>query len=178
MTRHVSPPFYILTGPPGAGKTSLLEALPRRVACVPEAARRVLADQRASGGAATGEQDPEAFIQLMLGLQIDDYVCASGLTLFDRGLPDLLAFCDFYGVPDAAARTAIAAHRYRPTVFFLPAWEAIYRQDEERRLDFAGAETFGALTRQGYLQSGYELIDIPFGSVASRAAFVQERLEA
>ncbi|NQY12829.1 MAG: AAA family ATPase [Henriciella sp.] len=56
------PPFFILTGPLGAGKTTLLEALAPHFPTVPEAARRVLAEERRSGGTATGEQDPAAFV--------------------------------------------------------------------------------------------------------------------
>ncbi|MEO1662390.1 MAG: AAA family ATPase [Pseudomonadota bacterium] len=177
MTDNISPPFYILTGPPGAGKTALLRALSQRAATVPEAARRVLANERATGGTATGDQDPAAFISRMRETRIRDYSQASGLTLFDRGLPDLLAFCRFYGVSDGVVRAAITGHPYRPKVFFLPAWQAIYQQDAERRLDFAGAQAFGALTRDGYIQSGYQLVDVPVGPVAARAAFVQARLE-
>ena len=46
--------FYILSGPPGAGKTSLLEKLSDQVSVVGEPARRVLASERKNGGAGTG----------------------------------------------------------------------------------------------------------------------------
>ncbi len=176
VTDHVLPPFYILTGPPGAGKTTLLQALSEQVTTLPEAARRVLTEERITGGTATGEQDPQAFVARMAAVQIKDYKNADGLTLFDRGLPDLLAFCTYYRIADDAVRKASEAHRYRPHVFFLPAWKEIYQQDQERRLDFQGAKAFGALTRQGYLEMGYDLIDVPSGPVQARADFVRSRL--
>ena len=176
VTDHVLPPFYILTGPPGAGKTTLLQSLCDDVATVPEAARRVLAEERITGGMATGEQDPEAFVARMAALQIKDYERASGPTLFDRGLPDLLAFCTYYRIADDAVRKATEVYRYSPQVFFLPPWEEIYQQDQERRLDFQGAKAFGALTRQGYLEMGYNLIEVPIGPVQARTDFVRARL--
>lgn len=177
MNLPSAPPFFILTGPPGAGKTSLLEALSSDVNTVPEAARRVLSEQRASGGTATGEQDPGAFILHMQDMMVEDYETASGLSLFDRGLPDLLAFCVHYQTPDTELRAAIKRIRYQPTAFFLPAWQDIYQSDQERRLDFAGAAAFGDLTRQAYRQSGYVILDVPKTSLAERRAFILDHLD-
>lgn len=168
--------FYVLAGPPGAGKTTLLDQVAGEISTVPEYARRVLAHERRTGGRATGEQDQVLFVQRMLEVALDDYQRAHGLTLFDRGVPDLLAFCAHYGLASETVRTAIETHRYNPTVFFLPAWQEIYATDDERLLDFAGAEAFGGLIRNGYLQSGYSLIDVPKTSAKNRAAFILERI--
>ena len=172
------PRFYILAGPPGAGKTALLQHLAGSIAIVPEYARRVLADERKSGGRATGEQDPALFVERMLETAIADYDTASGLSLFDRGLPDLLAFCAHYEISDTHVREAVAARRYQTDVFFLPAWQEIYRTDDERRLDFHGARAFGALIRTAYQDSGYRLVDVPKASISDRAAFILDRIEA
>ncbi len=60
--------FYVITGGPGAGKTSLLEALAAAGhACMPEAGRAVIRDQRAIGGPALPWTDPPAFAAQMLG---------------------------------------------------------------------------------------------------------------
>ena len=167
-----TPPFFILTGPPGSGKTRLIEALAGHIQTVPEVARRVLAIERARGGTATGEQDPEAFVARMLGMAMADYTTANGPTIFDRGIPDLLAYCAHYQVSDLDVRAAINAHRCRPNVFILPAWQEIYASDAERTLDFDGATAFGDLTRDAYRRSGYTLVDVPKSSVETRIAFI------
>lgn len=177
MNHPPLPPFYILTGPPGAGKSSLLDALTGDVQTVPEAARRVLAEQRSRGGVATGDQDPAAFVAHMFDTMRADYHTASGLTLFDRGLPDLLAFCAYYQIPDDDIRAATKTVRYQPMVFFLPAWREIYRSDEERRLDFEGAAAFGELTRQAYRKAGYVILEVPKVSLSERRAFLLEHLD-
>ncbi len=172
----VTPPFFVLAGPPGAGKTTLLNAVSAQVAVVPEYARRVLAEERASGGRATGEQDAALFVQRMLETAIADYEGASGLTVFDRGLPDLLAFCAHYGFDNTEIRAQVAKYRYSPKVFYLPAWEEIYETDDERKLDFDGACRFGDLIRAAYLSSNYELIELPKVTVADRARLILETI--
>lgn len=178
VIRTSPPPFFILTGPPGSGKTSLIEALSMSYSTIPEFARRVLAEERQCGGTATGDQNPSAFVDRMLDMAKSDYDQARGRTVFDRGLPDLLAFCSYYGLPDKRVQDAIARRRYRGHVFFLPPWEEIYRNDNERTLTFRAATAFGALTRTAYERAGYRFTHVPKVSVADRAAFVQSKIEA
>ena len=170
--------FYILSGPPGAGKTSLLEKLSEQVSVVGEPARRVLASERKNGGEGTGDQDPVRFVSLMTKMAVSDYLNASGLTVFDRGLPDLLAFSAYYDLPDTEIMRLTKVYHYNHKVFWLPAWAEIYSQDDERTLDFNGAKAFGALTKEQYIKLGYELIEVPKTKVNDRAAFILSRMQA
>lgn len=168
--------LHILSGPPGAGKTTLLQALAADFVCVAEPARRVIAAQRAAGAAFIGDAAPEVFIAEMLMLARADHAEHAGhdgTVVFDRGLPDLLAFADHFGVSDAAIRVAAAQTRYNPTVFWLPPWRAIYENDADRRLDYDGAVRFGERIRAGYVSAGYKLLEVPVGSVETRADFVR-----
>ena len=168
--------FHVMTGPPGAGKTAVLEVLRERIACIGEPARRVLAAQRETGGTATGDKDPAQFVAEMLALAIADHQSAEGLVLFDRGVPDLLAFCAYYGLPDAAVRRAARERRYANPVFWFPSWPDIYTKDAERRLDVDGAKAFGDLIKAAYLSCGYELVTVPQLSIGARANFVLDRM--
>ncbi len=173
-----SPPFFILTGPPGAGKSTLLRTLEARIQTVNEPARRVLKEARGSRNGATGTENPARFVSEMLNLGIEDYQNAKGPTLFDRALPDVLAYCAYYQVPDHAVRHAIKAHQYRSPVFFLPAWEGIYQKDEERTLDFSGAEAFGQRVAAAYHSSEYVMVEVPFGDPQVRADFIWRKINA
>lgn len=176
--RPSPPPFFVLTGAPGSGKTSLLAELSPTYSTVSEYARRVLADERRRGGSATGDQNPSAFVDRMLDVAKADYDQARGQTVFDRGLPDILAFCAYYGLPDKRVLEALSRRRYGGHVFFLPPWEDIYRNDHERTLTFRGATAFGALTRTAYERAGYRLTHVPKISIADRAAFIRAKIEA
>ena len=154
----------------------MLELLGQHINTVAEPARRVLAEQRRTGGSATGDQDPAAFVAQMLALAQRDHDLAAGRTVFDRGLPDLLGFTAYYQLDDRAVCDSIKTHRYRSPVFFFPPWEQIYENDDERTLNFEGAAAFGELIRTGYQQSGYDLISVPTGPPEARVRFILDRM--
>jgi predicted ATPase len=169
----------ILTGAPGSGKTTLLDRVGAGVRCVPEPARRVLAEQRAVGGSATPERDPQAFVELLLRMTIDDHAAersGDGVVLFDRGVPDCVAYATLMGVDPAAGIRAAAIHRYAHEVLLLEPWEQIYTVDEERTMSFEATIPFHAALTDAYERSGYDLVVIPRGSIEERVAFVRDRL--
>lgn len=140
-----SPSYFVLSGPPGSGKTSLLKALGSRVQTVAEPARRVLAEQRRIGGTATGDQDPAAFVAQMLALAVRDYGAASGISVFDRGLPDLLGFTAFI-----SSMTATFA---RPSPRTATNQQSSFYQDGKRfmRMTKSARSILTALSRSGTL---------------------------
>lgn len=172
---------YIVTGPPGAGKTTLMNEMRHAVSCVDEPARRVIAAHRTEQRAQIGGQDPPQFIADMLALTIGDYTQTAlheGPVVFDRGLPDLIAYAAYYGVSDGAVQQAARAMRYETQVFWCPAWPAIYRTDADRTLGFDEASAFGERIATAYRTAGYTLINIPFGTVSQRAEFVRQLVRA
>jgi predicted ATPase len=175
------PALLVLTGAPGSGKSAILDALASAVACVPEPAREVLADERARGGAATPEQNPALFVRRLLERSIEKHAAATAsgrTTLFDRGVPDCIAYAEVLGVDPAASVAASMVHRYRPRVLVLEPWEQIYSTDDERRMSFADTIPFHEAIVRAYERSGYELIAVARGSIAARAAAVRAFVRA
>ena len=168
----------LISGAPGAGKSTCLDLLAGRFACVAEPARRVLAAERRSGGTGTGEQDAARFVALMLEQALADLRAApeGQVVLHDRGLPDLLAYAAYYGLPQAEILHACRAHPYEREVLWFEPWEAIYTQDEERRLDFAGAAAFGDLLAEGYRTCDYRLVPVPQRPPEARADWIVARV--
>lgn len=169
--------FFILTGGPGAGKTSLIEALRRRgFAGSVEAGRGVIQHQVAISGPALHWNDPALFAELMLSWEMRSYDMArdeTGPVFFDRGIPELTGYLKLMGLPvPAHMRKAAETFRYNHRVFALPPWLEIFGQDAERKQDFAEAvRTFEAVTG-AYRELGYDLIEVPRVPVEERVEFV------
>ena len=168
--------LFILTGAPASGKTSILTKLHGEFRCEDEPAREVLAEQRASGGRGTWDQDPSLFVHLLLERSIQKYESArrtKQTVLFDRAIPDCVVYALRLGVDVVLSLEAIDSFRYEPDVLFLGPWPDIYRTDAERITSFDESVSFSNTLRQVYQRSGYSLIDVPHGSIPARAAFVQ-----
>ena len=168
--------LIIVTGAPGSGKTAILRRLSSEFRCMDEPAREVLAEQRATGGTGTWDQDPSLFVHLLLQRSIEKYETArrSGdMVIFDRGVPDCVVYAARAGADPAASLAAVDTYRYQPHVLFLEPWSDIYETDEERTMSFDDTVSFGETLREVYERSGYTLVDVPRGSVDDRAAFVR-----
>ncbi|WP_433868480.1 AAA family ATPase [Saccharopolyspora sp. CA-218241] len=173
--------FVVITGGPGSGKSTLVEALAQRGhARTPEAGRGVIVDQVGIGGSGVPWRDEVLFAELMLSWELRSYRWAQsrpGVVFFDRGMPDLVGFLRVRGreVPahvDAAAR----GFGYRREVFLAPFWPEIYGVDAERGQSPEEAEaTFHAMV-EAYTEYGYRLLVLPKSSVADRVDFVLDAL--
>jgi predicted ATPase len=94
-----NPNFYLFTGGPGAGKTTVLEELKQQGHLViAEAARDIIKNQQAIGGNATHTGNRIEYCDLMLKKSIADYTKMVPVTeriiFFDRGIPDLYSYSE------------------------------------------------------------------------------------
>src|SRR5271168_4420848 len=111
--------FFVVTGGPGSGKSTLIEDLAKLgVATMPEAGRTIIQDQLAIGGNALPWADRMAFAELMLAWELRSYRAAQaqpGPVVFDRGVPDLIGYLRLCGLPvPAHFDRAVKVFRYAP----------------------------------------------------------------
>jgi predicted ATPase len=172
--------YFLLTGAFGSGKSTLLEHLESRgIRGIVEPARPILAEQRSIQGNGVPEKAPRLFVELMLSRMLNAYQQSEALpgpVLFDRGIPDLLGYAALFGFDFPPGENAARLYRYNSRVFVAPAWEEVYRTDDERTLPFPVARKFGNNLRAIYERFGYTLIDLPCVSVEERADFILDRL--
>lgn len=140
-----NPNLFILTGGPGAGKTTVLLELEKRgFPHAPEVARQIIQEQVRSGGTALPWKDRELYTRRMHERQVASYQAhtpAPSVTFSDRGIPDTLTYARLIGMADEDfIRRACDQYRYAPQVFIAPPWKEIYETDTERKQDFAEAE--------------------------------------
>lgn len=173
--------FFVITGGPGSGKSTLIEDLHRRGhARSIEAGRGIIQDQVAIGGHALPWSDPLLFAELMLCWEMRNHHLAedaAGIVFFDRGVPDVLGYLQLLGLrAPEHVRKAAETFRYNRRVFIAPPWEEIFRPDRERKQDFEEAVRTHQSMLEIYTQCGYELIEIPLVSVNERAEFVLQKI--
>jgi predicted ATPase len=178
-----NPNLFVLSGGPGAGKTTVLRELASRgFPFAPETARQIIQEQVQSGGIALPWRDREAYALLMLERSIESYLArtpASRPTFSDRGIPDTLCYARLIGLSDQAPiLEACRQYRYAPIVFLAPPWKEIYETDSERKQDFAEAvRTFDQMARV-YQDCGYATLELPRVGPPARAEFILGQVAA
>lgn len=174
-TRHRR---IVISGAPGSGKTTLIDALRARGhICCAEVSRQLIREQHACGGALLPWRDMPGFAtecERRMRAQLAG-VDGSALVFFDRGLPDIVAYLRHAGVePDSCLLAG--ARAYTPFVFLAPPWSAIFTQDPERPQTYLEAVALGAELERAYRESGFDIAYLPLADVATRVAFVERTL--
>jgi predicted ATPase len=168
---------YIITGAPGAGKTTILAALRKRgYPVVDEAATDVNLSLRALGRDEPW-RDPE-FIDAITLLQRERLEQpappATTVRVFDRSPICTLALAHYIGLPATPilAREVdrvVTEGTYERQVFFVHLLGFV-TPTAVRRITLAQSIAFERFHEQAYRNHGFELIDVP-------AATVEERVE-
>jgi predicted ATPase len=172
---------FVLTGTPGAGKTTVIDAL-RQLgqAAVGEAATDVIDRERAAG-------NPEpwrdaGFVDAVVAVQREREAEASshgaGVCFFDRSPVCTLALSRFLGRPTSPALAAEIdriqrAQTYQRTVFFLANLGFIV-PSAARRISFEDALVFERVHRETYGELGYQLLDVAVATPGERAEAILE----
>lgn len=170
--------FFVISGGPGSGKSTLISALAETgIAHMPEAGRAIIQQEVAAGGTALPWKDRSAFAERMLTQDIANWRRAQDLdgpVIFDRGIPDVMGYLKLIGhaVPPHVAQAA-EHYRYNPRIFLAPPWREIFVRDAERKQSFAEAEATFRAMQEVYAGLGYDLALLPQVPVAQRVAFVR-----
>lgn len=170
---------YILSGTPGAGKTTVLRALARRgLSVVEEAATDVIAleQSRDVDEPWTGAAFVEAIVTLQQQRQVQGEREAVGVQMYDRSPICTYALCVYLGIPvpralsaelDRIKRDAI----YERQVFFMRNL-GFCEPTAARRITFEDSLCFERIHEDTYHGFGYQLVDIPAGALEYRAAAI------
>jgi predicted ATPase len=175
--------LYVITGGPGAGKTAILHELQRRgFACVPEAARQIIQEQVNTGGNAVLWLDTGRYTSLMLKKSVEDYLAHSGaahVTFFDRGILDTITHARIHQLRlSEEAYSQAQTYRYHRKVFLAPPWQQIYSTDAERKQTFEEALVSFRRNKEVYTEYGYDLVEIPMGTVEARVDFILTSIQS
>ena len=165
----------VLTGGPGAGKTTILNALAEDgIRIGVDVAREIIRERLAAG--LSPRPSPEEFSQESFRRNLAAYEQAArhDLTIFERGVCESVASQCIRGfISQAEADRLMSRYRYDEPVFVAPPWREIYTTDTERDQTYEHSVRVFEEIVDWYQQFDYLIIEIPTGSVADRADYVR-----
>jgi predicted ATPase len=176
--------FFVLTGGPGVGKTTLLSELEKKkFKCVPEVAREIIKEQMKIEGEALPWKNKELFKQLMHERSIDDYKRINDnnnkIIFFDRGILDTLSYTRLINLNITEEMNSDAKHyRYNKKVFILPPWVEIYETDSERKQSWEEAVQTYEMIINTYKEYNYEILEVPQTPINKRVDFILENIKS
>ena len=178
----------VITGGPGTGKTSIIKELDKRnYFCYQEVIRELTLEAKNEGNLEDLSTNPIAKVNDALGFnlkllngRINQYKDSKNLKdkiiFFDRGVADVLGYMDYFKQSyDAIFTDACKENKYT-RIFLLPPWEEIYISDNERFESYDEAVEIHHALKKIYEVFGYEIIEVPFGTIKERTDYILESL--
>ncbi|PMM96874.1 ATPase [Vibrio splendidus] len=168
----------IITGGPGAGKTTLINALgDMGYPIFTESSRQLIEQQSQLENGILPWLDLPGFARLCLTVMNEQKEQANQhpVAFLDRAIPDICGYLTQANLEiDEIYREA--SQGYHSQALFCRPDASIYVQDDVRPYPFEEAlEIHHALVRV-YQGLGYEVVEVPFMSVEERALFVKSHL--
>jgi predicted ATPase len=166
---------FVVTGGPGAGKTTILNALAERgYIYVTDSARGIIRERLAQG---LSPRPPlEQFGRDMLERDIAGYRetrVTDRPVFFDRGVVDALHFLDQQNaITVEQTQEYLRSFPYNSVVFLMPPWKEIYSTDSERDQTFGEAVQVYEGLRKWYLRWDYEVTELPCAAIDQRVDFI------
>lgn len=170
--------WYVITGGPSAGKTTLIEYLEEKGLHVEHETARIYLDQEIAKGRTVEEirQNEEEFQRVVYQLKLDRERETPGdkLVFFDRGMPDTYAYNKLHNFPISEdMEKEVFGTKYKK-VFILEPLK--FEQDYARTESDEEAKKLFILLKEAYERNGDDVEVVPVLPKAERAEYVLEIL--
>ena len=171
----------VLIGGPGTGKTSVInELIARNYFCMTEISREVTLKAQEKGIEQLFLTKPLLFSQLLLEGREQQFISADksqhNTVFFDRGIPDVHAYLDFFKTEYTATFLEKSKSYKYDVIFHFSPWEEIHTTDNERYETFEESKLIDKHLIKTYSELDYIIINVPFGSVEERTNFILNSL--
>lgn len=181
------PKKIVITGGPGTGKTAIVQKLENDGHnCFHEVIRSMTNTAKEKGDLRSFATNPIAsvsnplqFNRELLNGRITHFeqskTINEAFVFFDRGIPDVLAYMDFYDQNYGSEFSGACKEYLYDTVFLLPMWQDIFVSDNERFESYDEALKIQRHLSETYTRYGYTVIEVPPDSVKNRVEFILAR---
>lgn len=171
----------VITGGPGTGKTMVInELLKRKFNCMVEISREIILDAKKKGIDQLFLTDPLLFSELLLEGRITQFkeadLVKSKIIFFDRGIPDIHSYMKYLGTKYPDTYVVKSKFYKYSQVFLMPPWEEIYTSDNERYESYEQSLHIYQHIKNGYLNLGYEITEVPHGTISERTNFILDSI--
>jgi predicted ATPase len=171
---------FVLTGAPGAGKTTLIEELRRRGhPVVAETVTDLIADRQAAG-IPDPWTDHRFLAEIVRVQRAREQAVTGDLVFFDRSPLCTLALARYSRLPvpvELQAAVAAMTGRYERRVFFVQELGFV-EPTAVRRISYPDSLRFGAIHADVYAEHGFVLVEVPKAPVAQRADLVERVVQS
>lgn len=163
------PNWYVITGGPSSGKTTVLKELAKLGYLVyPESARVIIDNEMKKGKTIEEIRGNEAAFQkevFKMNLKREKKAPKDQIVFFDRAIPDSIAYYQICGLNPKEVLKFCQKKRYRKIFFFeqLP-----FEKDYARVEDSKTVKNLNKLLKESYKKLGYKVINIPAMPVKER----------
>jgi predicted ATPase len=173
--------IVVIIGGPGTGKTTIINGLiAKGYCCYPEISREVTMEAKKQGIEQLFLEKPLLFSELLLEGRKKQYHSAISelhdVVFLDRGIPDVLAYMHYIGDSYPSFFDQACRDHIYTKIFILPPWEEIYVSDNERYENFEQAKLIYNHLVETYEKYGYNLIEVPKGTIEERILFILNQL--
>ena len=165
----------VITGGPGAGKTTLLNALGELgYVTFAEGSRTLIEQQSQLDNGVLPWTDLPEFANLCLELmgKQKQEALSHEVEFVDRAIPDIVAYLKVGGCPVEQTFLTESAG-YQSKVLTCRPEASIYVQDEVRPHSFEEALQIHHALVEAYAELGYEVVEVPWGTIPERVEFVR-----
>ena len=172
---------YIITGAPGTGKTTIINALKKEgYSCDKEISRELIAEQLAIGGNILPWKDQISFENQIANRRYKQYLDSpeNCICFFDRSSIDCIAYLNSNKLKATSQIIEIIKNcTFNETAFYTPIWEEIYVTDTERKENIEQAKKIEKELIKCYQSFGYTVIEIPKTTLDKRINFILSQIK-
>jgi len=172
---------YIISGAPGTGKTTIINALKKKDHyCAEEISRELIAEQISIGGNILPWKDQIAFENKIAHRRYKQYLDSpeNCICFFDRSSVDCIAYLNNNKLESTSRINHIIKNCiFNKTVFYTPIWEEIYKNDSERQESFDQSIRIDKYLKDSYMKFGYTIIEIPKTTLDKRVNFILSQIK-
>jgi len=179
----------VITGGPCVGKTSLIESLKAlEYTCFPEVIREFTLEETENKDLDALVSNPIVFAEdsLLFNQKLIDGrsrqfkeadAVKTDYAFFDRGLPDVLAYMDYFDQEVNADFNKVCKDLPYDKVFILPPWKEIFALNEIRFESFEELEQLHEHLIKRYTYFGNPPVIVPREPVVDRVQFILNNLK-